>query len=299
MSEYNDYPCDLCGSTDAKTIRVVEKYTGGQPIHVCRQCGFVYVRSRRSAKKIADAWSDSLFEEEGKFEKGAYSARIPAIKARQIFVADTIDTQLQLRGKTVCDIGAGEGQFLEIISSKEYGANPFGIEPSPLLCKKMASNGYQNFAGTIEDYVETGEIEKRKFDIATIMWTLECSSDCHLMLKAAYDALKPGGYVVVATGSRILVPFKKPLQFYLDDRPLDTHNLRFSANTLQGILARNGFETTYVNRYIDQEWLCVIAQKVESGKKIEWRGDDYREVIDFFERWDRESETYYKEYSLG
>lgn len=295
INEYKDYACDICESTDAEEIPCAKSYTNEQPLHVCRNCGLVYVVKRRTAKEIADDWSSRLFKEEGLFDTGSYSARIPAIKARQVFIADTIDTEIGLKDKKLCDIGAGEGQFLEI-AQKEYGADVFGIEPSAELCEKLTSSGFNNFCGAIEDYIDSDKFKDNKFDVVTIMWTLECSSNSKLMLKAAHDILKPGGHVVIGTGSRILVPFKKPLQFYLDPKPLDTHNLRFSKNTLNALLATCFFKTQYINRYIDQDWLCMIASKEDTNKKIEWEKDNYQEVIDFFNRWDKETQSHYPEY---
>jgi len=296
MSDYKAHVCDLCRSSEATPIACAPSYTNGQAIHVCNNCGFVYVPLRRTAKAIADDWSDRLFKEETVFNTQTYSARIPAIKSRQMFVADTIDTELGLKNKTLCDIGAGEGQFLEIINAEEYGAKPFGIEPSSELCAKMSSEGFENFCGAIEDYVDAGEVGKRQFDIVTIMWTLECSGDVRTMLKAARDALKKGGHVVVATGSRILVPFKKPLQFYFDPKPLDTHPVRFSANSLRAMLISSGFKIKFINRYVDQDWMVVIAEKTDDVDRSDWQGDNSKDVLDFFKRWDNESQTYYKDY---
>jgi hypothetical protein len=115
------------------------------------------------------------------------------------------------------------------------------------------------------------------------------------MLNSAYQLLKPGGHVVVVTGSRLLVPFKKPLHYYLSTNPADTHSFRFSANTLQGLLAVSGFEMVHINRYIDNDILCVIGRKIEAGQEISWQGDNYLDVYNFFERWHVETQMYYAE----
>ena len=39
----------------------------------------------------------------------------------------------------------------------------------------------------------------------------------------------------------------------------------------------------FVNRYIDQDWLCTIAKQKDNNSNIQ--GDNYKEVIDYFERW--------------
>jgi len=282
------YNCDACGANDAVEIKCLRTYTNNQKIHVCKNCGFVYVKERRTAIEIANKWSEEIFCD--KSTKNYYSARIPALKARQVFVADLIDSQIGLKNKNLCDVGTGEGQFLKIIRD-EYKAKVFGIEPSRTLCEKLGKDDIKNFCGTIEDAENLSNLRK-SFDVVTIMWTLEASSEPNEMLRISGNILKDNGFIVISTGSRILVPFKKPLHYYVGDSALDTHPTRYSKNTLSLILQKNGFKVYFVNRYIDQDWLCIIAKKTkENNSNIQ--GDNYEEVIDYFERWDRETKTYY------
>ena len=281
------YNCDVCGANDADEIKCLRTYTNNQKIHVCKQCGFVYVKERRTAMEVANEWSKKIFK--NKLIKNYYTARIPAIKARQVFVADLIDSQVGLKDKNLCDVGTGEGQFLKIIRD-EYKAKVFGIEPSKTLCDVLEKNNIKNFCGTIEDTKDILNLRK-SFDIVTIMWTLENSSEPNEMLRISGNILKDNGFLVISTGSRILVPFKKPLHHYLGDSILDTHPTRYSKNTLSLILQKNGFKVFFVNRYIDQDCLCIIAKKQKDNDNI--KGDNYKEVIDYFERWDKETKKYY------
>jgi len=286
--QYIVHNCDLCQADDAAEIDVAQHYTNNQPLHVCKNCGFVYVRMRRSAARIAEAWSNEIYQTD-------YTARIPAVKARQVYVAEFIDTSIGLRDKSVCDIGGGEGQFLELIEADEYGAKTFAIEPSEQNCQLMTKSGIPNFCGTIEDYQASEQFEGTKFDIVTVMWTLENCQSCQTMLSAAHDVLKDDGHIALSTGSRILVPFKKPMQYYLGPSPLDTHSFRVSANTLRGLLAITGFEITHINRFIDTDYLVVVAKKVKQGTAIEWQKDDYKSVLNFFDRWHEDTQHYYKD----
>lgn len=285
--QHEQHDCDLCGSGDAAEIPAIAHYTAGQPIHVCRNCGFVYVRRRRSAQRVADVWSNEIYET-------SYTARIPAVKARQVYVAEYLDTTIGLNGKTLCDIGGGEGQFLEIIQGPEYGAEVFTIEPSARNCARLNDIGIENFCGTIEDYLVKPDSNARRFDIVTIMWTLENCTSCRDMLDAAYALLKEGGHLLISSGSRILVPFKKPLNYYIGaKKPLDAHAFRFSANTLRGLFAVSGFEVQHVNRYIDSDILCMIGIRRDRSRDIPWQGDDWQNIIDFFERWHCETRDHY------
>lgn len=286
------FSCDLCGADDPVEVECVRSYTDNQPIHLCRRCGLVYVRSRRDARSIADDWSNSLYVA-GTPSGPHYTARRPAVRARQMFVAAFIADTIGTQGKSLCDIGAGEGEFLKTIREDEFRASVFGIEPSVANCRILADLGIANFEGTIEDYAAGAAAESQRFDIITIMWTLEACQNPSQMLDAAHAILRDDGHVVVATGSRILVPFKKPLQYYLGAQPGDLYPVRYSERTLRGHLAVRGFETTHVNRFIDSDVLCVVARKTDRRSSLPWEKDDYRKVLAFFERWHDETRRFY------
>ena len=282
----NEFNCDLCGSSDVMDVPHSSEYTKDNvPVSICKKCGLVYTRLRRSAQAIADSWSDSIYGD-------GYTARIPAVRARQLYVADTIDMQLGLRGKTLCDIGGGEGQFLEIVSN-QYGGLVYTSEASASNCFHLELAGFPHFQGTIAEFSESEASEGRKFDIVTTMWTLECCQNPRTMLEAAWKVVKPGGHFVVATGSRILVPFKKALSdFFSDSRERDTHPLDLSAATLGGFMNTAGFKVTYINRYADSDVLLVIGQRVDEPIEPNYPLDDPEQVADFFRRWHAETQHY-------
>ena len=120
-----------------------------------------------------------------------------------------------------------------------------------------------------------------RFDIATILWTLENAVDPAGMLKAVWEFLDDDGHVVVATGSRLLVPFKKPMNMYLKPNSPFT---RYSANTLRGMLHENRFEVVAENRWIDSDVMVMIAQKRQ--EKTPWIGDQAWQLVAFFNQWD-------------
>lgn len=275
-----EFPCDLCGTAEAFEVPHAREYTGGQPVHICSRCGFVYVKRRRSAGEIAATWSEEIFGE-------GYTARIPAVTARLTQVAEILQTEVGLEGKDICEIGAGEGEFLELARTR--GARVFGIEPSEANCGLMREREIGCFAGTIERYEESRG-ESAAFDVVAILWTLENCQDCRRMLAGAHSLLRPGGHVVVATGSRILVPFKKPLWSYFSANPGDTHAFRFSANTLRKAFALSGFRPEYINRYVDSDVLCVIGEQAEASDR---EGDDPLAVYAYFERWHADTAVYF------
>lgn len=284
--KFERFSCEVCGEDNSVEIPVVKEWRAGSVIDVCRNCGFVFVRDRRSSEAIARTWSDEMFGSE-------YTARIPAVTARHVYVSEFIESVIGFNGKTLCDIGAGEGLFLKNVCDQGFGAEVFGIEPSERNCADMTAASVPCFKGTIEEFLEDTKMADKRFDIVTVMWTLENCRSCRVMVDAAWELLKPNGYIVVATGSRILVPFKKPLHYYISDYSGDTHPSRFSVNSLHNLLASSGFKESHVNRYIDTDYLVVAYQKTEKSAKFEVRKDDYLKVIDFFRRWHKETADYY------
>jgi hypothetical protein len=216
--------------------------------------------------------------------------------ARQTFVAEFLATQVDVQGGKVCDIGAGEGFFLKYLKD-HYGVSAFGIEPSTRNCARLSDLGIDSFDGTIEQFVASAAARKYRADVVTIMWTLENCLSCIDMLKGAGSLVDVGGKVLVATGSRILVPFKKPLFQYLSHTPADSHCFRFSANALRTALAKAGLRTVATNRYLDNDILCVLAEKADPRDKLEGLKDQPLEVLSFFERWHRESIHYVRDWA--
>jgi hypothetical protein len=216
--------------------------------------------------------------------------------ARQTFVAEFLASRADVAGKKICDIGAGEGFFLKYLKD-HYGVAPFGIEPSLSNCQRLKELGIPSYAGTIEQFGASAEGAGYQADVVTIMWTLENCLSCVDMLKGARALLPEGGRIVVATGSRILVPFKKPLFTYFSHTPADSHCFRFSANALQTALAKAGLKTVATNRYLDNDILCVLAEKVPESEPIVVKRDHPLEVLSFFERWHQDSVHYIREWS--
>jgi len=88
---------DYLGLGEMVEIPSSPKYTNGQMIHVCKETGLVRVKELRSAEEIANDWSNKVYSDD--FGKQTYTARVPAVKARQTYVADFADVNIGLKNK--------------------------------------------------------------------------------------------------------------------------------------------------------------------------------------------------------
>lgn len=288
------YPCDLCTSQDLVEIPAAPHYMDGRPLHTCKSCGFVQAAYRRTPEALQRMWAEEIYRaDDARISDKTYTARIPAVVARQTFAVEFLAEHVDIKGKSICEIGAGEGQFLDMLRVPRFKMDTFAIEPSKDNCAILDDLEIRNFIGTMEEY--SAQKKDEQFDIAALIWTLENCQSASGVLVAAHDAVKPGGHLVVATGSRILMPFKKPLQYYLGPN-VDVHPYHFSANALTSLMHQAGFKVTAHNRFIDSDYLVLIGERVENSNGLAMPTDDFAEIINFFDRWHHETQTHYADW---
>ncbi len=92
------------------------------------------------------------------------------------------------------------------------------------------------------------------------------------------------------------MPFKKPLHDYFSTLPVDLHPFHFSANSLTNLVRVAGFKIIALNRFVDSDYLCIVAQKQDTKELENIQFDNCNEVLDFFERWHLETARFYREY---
>tara|TARA_Y100001970_G_C14154171_1_gene814547 strand:- start:668 stop:1573 length:906 start_codon:yes stop_codon:yes gene_type:complete len=273
---YVDEACDICGSKQAIEIKNIKKYTNGVPIHICNGCSLVAYRKRATPEEMAKFWEEIGFKDSYKPEAN------PEVRSRHFFGTEFIKKYIGYESKLILDIGAGEGQFLEII--KNEGGNVFGIESSGHNCELLKKRGIPYFHGTVEAFDE-----KEFADVATIVFTLQNSQSATKMIMSARDLLKNEGHIMIEMGSRIMVPFKKPMGTYFSTHSQNYQPYHFSISTIQRLLAKCGFVIKQTNNYWDDNLMCVIAKKVNLEEEINLITEKPEDVFAWFERWDIES----------
>ena len=265
------HPCDLCGET--QTLPVPGDPSG--KIGICTSCGFVYVAERRGVAEIAAAWSEI-------YANGTYDPEWSGVQARLFYVAVWINQNIGLRGKSVLDIGAGNGLFLEFC--KQAGAEPTGLDPDEGNCAKVRSRSIPCLNGWAAD----GRNLSNKYDLICLNWCLENTADCLAVLRYAKRCLAPGGHVVVATGSRICVPWKKPLSSYLPqdkDYPHDTHCYRWSSRSLYRAAVMCGLLLQRENDFHERDEMVNIF--VDGKGPIPGVCDPPDMIADYFSDWQK------------
>lgn len=264
-------PCDLCGATGSLD-------TPGDPsskIRICTGCGFVHVKERRSIEEVAQAW-DQIYA------NGGYDPDWPGVKARLFYVSEWIGQHIGLDGRSVLDIGAGNGLFLEFC--RDRGAHVVGLDPSSKNVAIVKSKDIACFHGWAAD----SSPDIGQYDIVTLNWTLENTGDCLEVLRYAKRQLAPNGHLVVATGSRIYGGFRKPLSCYIpQDRsyPHDTHCFRWSIRSLRRAFVRVGLSKGRTNDWDQRDEMIVTAIDAGGATCLDEGKERPEDVLDHFRRW--------------
>ena len=114
--------------------------------YIDKLTGLIIRNRKKSNKFTADQYSKKVFSKKT-FSAYKYSDQIPATKARQKYVYDTINEQINLKNKSVLDVGAGSGNFLQLFKTR----NKFGVEPQKYNCILMKKKKIKHHLGTTEN----------------------------------------------------------------------------------------------------------------------------------------------------
>lgn len=246
-----EVPCPGCGAPEATLayeasdhVYAVERRA--LPIRRCDRCALVYLGRRPTRESIAAAYPATylwrLAETEAP-EGAGRDRRLAAAYFRWFYArrAAMADRLLPAGPVRVLDLGCGDGQFLAALARRREGEF-VGIDfaPGPSPPGVTLEPGDLNAPGP-------GDVP---FDLVTLWHVLEhLHAPCEA-LTAAFDRLRPGGRLIVATQnfdalSRRLMGPRWPL----NDVP--RHLCHFTPATLSALVKRSGFEDVSVRHWTE------------------------------------------------
>lgn len=229
----------------------------GMSIH--RPTGLLTSSFVLSEEEVANYWTSRIFAVQNDQN---YTATRPFAVSRLNYVALTalaFFNSIGARVSSICDFATGESVLPDILSR----LSSFDIsvtETSRELRDLALTKGYTTYDLTF------GLPDNSGFhvDAAFLTWTL---CNCRNPLGAVQTVsshVRPGGFVVLADSSRIMVPFKKSLADLLtSEHPLDIHPYFFSINSLRSVGELAGLQYLYSNRYRDSDVMMAIFRRPE------------------------------------
>jgi ubiquinone/menaquinone biosynthesis C-methylase UbiE len=112
------------------------------------------------------------------------------------FLLDAVMLKLtgDLNGKTVLDVGCGEGRFCRMMSAR--GAKTFGLDPTTELVS--AAQDRHSEGTYLEGWAEDLPFEDKTFDLVTCYLVLIDIPDYRSAIREMGRVLRPGGKILVA-----------------------------------------------------------------------------------------------------
>jgi SAM-dependent methyltransferase len=228
---------------------------GGHRVIACEACGFAHFWPKPSSEELAAYYQNSFYETHSPadwFEKEA--AEEPYWRLEH---SDRLHAFVELLGtKTgrLLDIGCGLGWLLAYAS--ERGWDSLGIEPSRAAYEEASKRASVRL-GT---FPEVDASDRAPFDVVNIKLVMEHVPDPSVVLSAIHRLLRPGGIACIEVPNdfnRLQLAIRKQTQKAPWWLAYPVHINYFSFDSLEGTLARNGFEPVLREATYPMEWFLL------------------------------------------
>ena len=290
--------CPLCGSPRRRVLygeltdRTHFCAPGRWTLRSCDDCGCAYLDPRPTAESVDRAYSGYYThgtDEEPSVTGGlrrwyaaarnghlrsrwgvrrepssAWLASLlvtgPRLLARQIDQGEMRGLPRPAGGRTLLDIGCGNGRFLSL--ARDAGWNVRGIDFDASAARAAAARGLDVSAGGVE--VLAGESDR--YDAITVGHVIEHIHDPRALLAACRRLLKPGGYFWIETPN---VASHGRRLFGRDWRGLEPprHLILFDRRGLQSLMEAAGFARVAPAAWRPTyQWMDMSSRAIRDGR---------------------------------
>jgi 2-polyprenyl-3-methyl-5-hydroxy-6-metoxy-1,4-benzoquinol methylase len=145
--------------------------------------------------------------------------------------------KLVVPGKTVLDVGCGNGRFVYELQQRGFEAE--GVDFDDYLVERAQKHGLKGIRAVDLRRLSLGEIPiDKKYDIITASEFIEHIEFLDAFLKFVHDSLKPGGHFFLTTPNRDRPA--SPFREWFDFPP--HHITRWNCQTLNEMFEKRGFD---------------------------------------------------------
>lgn len=225
------FNCTLCGNK-AHTLLFEKK---SFPIVKCDKCGIV-------STVLPDSFDTHKIYDESYFNGGqvdGYSDYQSSEKILQAEFKSVLKILLkyftETKGKKLLELGSAYGYFLD--SAKEY-FDCYGIEINQEGVDQSVKKGLKVFQGELTENILR---EIGKLDAVVMLDVIEHLTDPMATVKKLYDAMNPGGIILVVTGnhdSKLSKIMKENWRLMTPPQ----HTFFFSKTTLSTVIEKAGYK---------------------------------------------------------
>ncbi len=192
-------PCPLCGGDRVRPVCEVTRYA--QPLHMarCADCSLLHINPRPPDDVLDAYYNDAYYAGEADFHYGDERKLEPQIRVRAAGRLVQLEERLARAGITtrrVVEIGSSFGLFLAEASRRGWDVQGCEISPD----SREWARETHGFTIHDCDLADAG-LAPESVDVVTGSEVIEHLADPLRTLRAAYDALAPGGIILFSTGN--------------------------------------------------------------------------------------------------
>lgn len=191
--DFEQTSCISCESTSFKSMMIKDDFN----YDMCENCGTLFCNPRPSFARLNEFYKKSSsakfwFEE---FLPKVEDSRREKIFKKKAGELSSLLQDIQLDVRTLCDVGAGSGIFIEELRHFRSDISYFAIEPSSVASEilKIKNITYLN------ESVENATLWKNKFDFVVSLEVIEHVNKPIAFVQSLFDLVKIDGYCLVTT----------------------------------------------------------------------------------------------------
>lgn len=257
--------CPVCGVRDeAEFLRAPGDDGHEYRLAKCRRCALVYLNPRPTADTVGLLYTEDYPQYRAPARRGGKlrSLRQKFFGHRERTLADRIPVK---PGGVLLDCGCGAGAFAA--EMRDRGWDAVGMDFSPhAVATARAHYGLRAIEGTLPH----PEVPPESLDAVTLRMVLEHVHDPAQLLRAAFDALRPGGWLCVAVPNLAAWGFGAfgPAWFPLR---LPWHLLHFTPATLHRVVTDCGFVIDTLATKGHTRWMGYSVDRAKALRPRWWR----------------------------
>lgn len=190
-AKFEHSSCQACGSNNSKYHFTKHSYTFQQ----CLDCYSLYCSPRPTAEQISSLYFNSP---SSAFWSNVFFPSVQEVRREKLFrpKAQKIAQMIKEKGlsiRTICDIGAGHGIFLEELHKELPEMKLYAIEPDSHSAEVCRNKGIETLITTSEKAKEWCD----KFDLVLCSEVIEHVQSVGNFLESVHAVVKPGGYCLI------------------------------------------------------------------------------------------------------
>ena len=253
-ADFVEVACPACG----RQGKVVFKKYGF--VHKrCAHCATLYCSPRPPDRLLeryyrdyqaAKMWTELLLKADAQRKALQYAPRVQQI-------VSVMKKSGLRRASLAVDFGAGTGAFLICLKKTGFFKEVMAMDNSPECLSACQKSGLKCFSGRIED------IGGGTLDLVSTNDVIEHMYEPLSLLKACFRALKPGGFISIATPNGEGFDFKI-LKDKTGNITPPEHLNYFNPGSLSLVLKRCGFKVVFVDTCGKLDVDIIVKQR-EAG----------------------------------